>query len=89
MFSQSCQHSSTFNDGDVLTTPLLKVSLCATSTLASGIRTTLVTLDDVDATGISNDVLIFNGQDFEFTTPFEIVDRSDSVDDDTLDYGSF
>ena len=82
--------NSTFNDGDVLTYSSSEGKFIATSRASSGIRTTLVTLDDVDATGIStNDVLIFNGQDFEFTTPFEIVDRSDSVDDDTLDYGSF
>jgi septum formation inhibitor MinC len=84
--------SESVNDGDVIVYSSAEGRFIATSqgNLTGAGRTTLATLDDVDVTGIStNDVLIFNGTDFEFTTPFEIVDRSDSVDDDTLDYGSF
>ena len=84
--------SESVNDGDVIVYSSSEGRFIATSqgNLTGAGRTTLATLDDVDVTGIStNDVLIFNGTDFEFTTPFEIVDRSDSVDDDTLDYGSF
>jgi len=84
--------SESVNDGDVIVYSSSEGRFIATSqgNLTGAGRTTLATLDDVDVTGIStNDVLTFNGTDFEFTTPFEIVDRSDSVDDDTLDYGSF
>ena len=82
--------SDEVNDGDVIVYSASAGRFIATSPTNVGVRTQLSDLDDVNVTGISaNDVLIFNGTDFEFTTPFEIVDRSDSVDDDTLDYGSF
>ena len=80
------------SDGDVVVYSASEGRFIATSqeNLTGVGRTTLSSLDDVDVTGIStNHVLIFNGTDFEFTTPFEIMDRSDGVDDDTLDYGSF
>jgi len=78
------------NDGDVIVYSASAGRFIATSPTNVGVRTQLSDLDDVNVTGIStNDVLIFNGTDFEFTTPFEIVDRSDSVDDNTLDYGGF
>lgn len=84
--------SENVNDGDVIVYSSSEGRFIATSqgNLTGAGKTTLATLDDVDVAGIStNDVLIFNGTDFEFTTPFEVVDRSDTVDDDTLDYGSF
>ena len=80
------------NDGDVIVYSASDGRFIATAqgNLTGAGRTTLATLDDVDVTGITtNDVLIFNGTDFEFTTPFEVMDRSDGTDDDTLDYGSF
>jgi len=79
----------TFNDGDVIVYSQSAGGFIATSASNVGIRTTLVSLDDVVGTPTTNNVLIFNGDDFEFTTPFEIMDRSDGTDDDTLDYGSF
>ena len=81
--------SGSFNDGDMLIYSSSQSRFIATSRTNVGVRTTLVTLDDVVGIPSTNNVLIFNGDDFEFTTPFEIVDRSDGSDDDTLDYGSF
>jgi len=83
--------SDNVNDGDVIVYSASDGRFIATSqgNIGAG-RTSLSLLDDVNTTGIStNDVLIFNGTDFEFTTPFEILDRADGSDDDTLDYGSF
>ena len=83
--------SENVNDGDIVVYSASAGRFIATSqgNLIGTGRTTLVTLDDVVGTPSTNDVLIFNGTDFEFTTPFEIVDRSDGSDDDILDYGSF
>ena len=82
--------NSTFNDGDVLTYSSSEGKFIATSRASSGIRTTLVTLDDVD--GLESPQMMFSSSTVKTLNsqlPFEIVDRSDSVDDDTLDYGSF
>ena len=83
--------TTNFNDGDVLMYSASQGKFIATaqSNLTGTGRTTLVTLDDVTGTPSTNNVLIFNGSDFTFTTPFEIVDRSDGVDDDIVDHGSF
>jgi len=82
--------SEDVDDGAVLTYSASEGRFIATTPANVGIRTQLADLDDVSVAGIqTNDVLIFNGTDFEFTTPFEVVDISDSVNDDTLDYGSF
>ena len=83
--------TTSFNDGDVLMYNASQGKFIATaqSNLTGTGRTTLVTLDDVTGTPSTNNVLIFNGSDFTFTTPFEIVDRSDGVDDDIVDHGSF
>ena len=83
--------SENVSDGDVVVYSASAGRFIATSqgSLTGTGRTTLVTLDDVVGIPSTNNVLIFNGTDFEFTTPFEIVDRSDGSDDDILDYGSF
>jgi hypothetical protein len=82
--------SEDVDDGAVLTYSASEGRFIATTPANVGIRTQLADLDDVSVAGIqTNGVLIFNGIDFEFTTPFEVVDRSDGTDDNTLDYGSF
>ena len=83
--------TTNFNDGDVIMYNASQGKFIATaqSNLTGTGRTTLVTLDDVSGTPSTNNVLIFNGSDFTFTTPFEIVDRSDGVDDNIVDHGSF
>lgn len=82
--------SETVSDGSVVVYSASAGRFIATTPSNAGIRTQLADLDDVNVAGIqTNSVLIFNGIDFEFTTPFEIVDRSDGSDDDTLDYGGF
>jgi len=83
--------SEDVNDGDVIVYSSSEGRFIATSqeNLTGVGRNTLVTLYDVVGIPSTNNILIFNGTDFEFTTPFEIVDRSDGSDDDILDYGSF
>ena len=48
--------------------------------------------NDVDTSNRNNNyVLVWNEslQKHEYVSPFEIVDRSDSIDDDALDYGTY
>jgi len=78
-----------FNDGDIIQYSSTQGKFIATANSVGAGRTTLISLDDVVGTASTNDVLFFNGSDFTFTTPFEIVDRADGSDDDELDYGSF
>lgn len=53
---------------------------------------TLSESSDVDTSNRNNNyVLVWNEalQKHEYVSPFEIVDRSDSIDDDSLDYGTY
>ena len=83
--------TTSFNNGDVLMYSTADGRFIATTqqTLTGAGKTTLVSLDDVSGSPATNNVLIFNGSEFEFTTPFEIVDLSDTVDDNIVDHGTF
>lgn len=52
----------------------------------------LANLDDVDATGRADQYfLVWNeaAGKHEYISAFEVVDRSDGVDDDVVDYGTY
>ena len=56
------------------------------------LEASLTDLDDIDATNrADNYVLIWNAttQKHEYVPAFEVVDRADGVNDDSIDYGTY
>jgi len=83
--------TTAIDDGAVLEFNASTGQFIATSKSSAGISTVTVLTDlsDVVGTATTNDVLIFNGTDYTFETPFYVVDLSDGVQDGALDVGIF
>jgi len=83
--------TTAIDDGAVLEFNASTGQFIATSKSSAGISTVTVLTDltDVVGTATTNDVLIFNGTDYTFETPFYVVDLSDGVQDGALDVGIY
>lgn len=83
--------TTAIDDGAVLEFNASTGQFIATSKSSAGISTVSVLTDltDVVGTATTNDVLIFNGTDYTFESPFYVVDLSDGVQDGALDVGIY
>lgn len=61
------------------------------SNVAASAAGTLVTIasDVLDTGRAANTFLMYNGSDYVHVDASQIMDLADTVDDDTIDYGSF